>query len=379
MNDERSTLEAWMRRAMAEAALASGRTHPNPAVGALIVDQGTVVASGHTQPPPGAHAEVMAIAAWRSRGQPANPSTTLVVTMEPCCTHGRTPPCTQAIIDSGIRTVVIGATDPNPRHAGRGHAALRAAGITVLDGILAADCADQNLIFNHWIVHNRPLFAGKIATTIDGRIATRGGHSKWITGAAARADVMRWRRTFPAIAVGAGTVLADNPQLTARIAGEAEWTPLRFIFDRNLTTLRDTLPQVYTDEQRARTVIVAMERRAAEAASHAARLGVQSWALTECNNDGGLHAFAERCASEGITGLYIEGGAQLLSGFLRARLLDYLFAYRAPRLLADPAALAPFFGCEPPTIHAAIQLQNVRHATFGDDALMRGTVCYPPA
>ena len=228
--------EAYMRRALELARQGWGATHPNPMVGALIVEDGEIVAEGFHTKAGEPHAEIMAL---RALGRKPEPGATLYVTLEPCCTTGRTPPCTEAIIAAGIRRVVVGATDPNPRHAGHGFEVLRAAGVEVVTNVLAAECADLNLIFNHWIVQKRPLLAAKVATTIDGRIACRTGESKWITGEPARADVMRWRRLFPAIAVGAGTVASDDPQLTARLP-EGEWCPWRFVFDAALSTATPT-------------------------------------------------------------------------------------------------------------------------------------------
>jgi diaminohydroxyphosphoribosylaminopyrimidine deaminase/5-amino-6-(5-phosphoribosylamino)uracil reductase len=368
--------EALMREAIAEARAALGHTHPNPAVGAVLVHAGAIVARGHTAPAGGPHAEVAALRAFAATGLRPTAATTLVVTLEPCSTHGRTPPCTEAIRAAGIRRVIVGATDPNPRHAGRGFALLRAAGIEVTAGVLAGDCTDLNLIFNHWIRTGRPLLAGKIATTLDGRIATRTGAAKWITGAAARADVMRWRRYFPAIAVGAGTVLADNPRLTARAEDAPEWCPLRFIFDRRLATLAGDPPQVYGDAHRARTILVAPVARGAEAAEAAERLGIGCWPVAERDADGGLADFTTRCAREGITGVLIEGGARLLSALLEQQRLDYLLCYRAPLLFADSAALAPFAGLAPATPAAAIRLTDTRHAVFAEDQLLRGRVTY---
>ncbi len=365
-----------MRLAIAAARAAQGRTHPNPAVGAVILHRGEPVASGHTQPPGGDHAEIVALRRFRERGLQPDAGTTLVVTLEPCSTRGRTGACTEAILASGIRRVVAGATDPNPAHRGRGFAILREAGLEVRTGVLADECADLNLIFNWRMEHGAPLFAGKIATTLDGRIATRGGFSKWITGPAARQDAHRWRRYFPAIAVGSGTVLIDDPALTARIGGEPEWCPLRFVFDRSLVTLRDPPPRVYADPWRDRTILVTGDPRGAEAA--AAR-GLRCWVVEEQDGDGGLADFARRCRREEIGGVLVDGGSRLLSGFLKYRLLHYLLAYRSPHLLADAAALAPFTGQAPARIEDAIRLGGVRHATFGDDQLMRGFVVYPGA
>ncbi|MDR2863781.1 MAG: bifunctional diaminohydroxyphosphoribosylaminopyrimidine deaminase/5-amino-6-(5-phosphoribosylamino)uracil reductase RibD, partial [Puniceicoccales bacterium] len=186
----------WMRRALTLAKRAWGNTHPNPHVGALIVESGVIVAEGWHERAGDAHAEINTL---RALGRRPKPGATLVVTLEPCSTHGRTGACTTALLDAGISRVVAGTADPFPAHCGRGFALLREAGVEVVSGVLAGECADLNLIFNHRVTHGEPLVALKTATTLDGRIATRTGQSQWITGPEARADVMRWRRYFPAI------------------------------------------------------------------------------------------------------------------------------------------------------------------------------------
>lgn len=366
--------EAFMRRALEVARQGWGTTHPNPMVGALIVEDGQIVAEGFHAKAGEPHAEIMAL---RALGRKPEAGATLYVTLEPCCTHGRTPPCTEAIIAAGLKRVVVGATDPNPRHAGHGFEQLRAAGVDVTTNVLADDCADLNLIFNHWIVAQRPLLAAKVATTIDGRIACRTGESKWITGELSRADVMRWRRLFPAIAVGAGTVASDDPQLTAR-SKDGEWCPVRFVFDAALSTATlNPLPRLYTDAHRGRTVIVTSDRQHSVVVRKLEQLGVQVWLLPVADGAVDMAAFNTRCAREGITGVLVEGGSRLLSGLLKTRALDYLLSYRAPRLFADAASIPVATGLrvELPTV--GLRLSEVRHAVFGDDQLMRGRIIYP--
>jgi len=367
--------ETGMRKAIEAARFAQGHTHPNPAVGAVIWHDGHWVASGYTQPAGGPHAEIEALARFREQDLEPAATTTLFVTMEPCCTHGRTPPCTDAIIRSGIRNVVVGARDANPLHAGRGFEILRAAGIEVTEDVLADECDDLNLIFNHWIVARAPFFAAKMATTLDGRVALGNGDSKWITGALARADVMRWRGYFPAIAVGAGTVVADNPALTVRLAGEPVRAPRRFIFDRHLLCLEQAPDaRVFTDEFRARTVLVTGPAHERRARTFAARCGIDLWLIDDLGTAQGWGAFAQRCANEEICGVYFEGGPRLFSSLLVARALHYLFAYRAPKLVGDAAAPGPFVGMQWAAMNDVIQLHQVRHAVFGADDLMRGHI-----
>jgi diaminohydroxyphosphoribosylaminopyrimidine deaminase/5-amino-6-(5-phosphoribosylamino)uracil reductase len=368
--------EAPMRRALALAARAWGETHPNPMVGAVVVEDGRIVAEGWHARAGGAHAEVAALGAL---GRPPGPDATLVVTLEPCSTQGRTPPCVEAILGAGLRRVVVGAVDPNPAHAGRGLARLREAGVEVISGVLASECADLNLIFNHVIVKRRPLVAAKIATTLDGRIAARTGESKWITGEAARADVARWRRLFPAIAVGAGTVAADDPRLTAR-GPWGEWCPRRLVFDTRLLTaeLRPP-PHLYTDDHRERTVVVTGEDAPDRDVAVLEALGVTVWRLPAVDGSVAPEAWAAQCAAEGIVGVLVEGGARLLGGLLARRAVDYLLAYRAPLLLADAEAIPLATGLRVESLRQGIRLREVRHETFGDDALMRGAVVYPEA
>ncbi len=366
--------ELFMRQAIAVARRGWGDTHPNPLVGALIVEDDAVVAEGFHAKAGEPHAEINAL---RALGRKPRPGATLYVTLEPCCTHGRTPPCTDAIVDAGISRVVVGATDPNPAHAGKGFELLRAGGAEVVEGVLAADCADLNLIFNHWITTGRSLLAAKSGVTLDGKVATRTGDSKWITGEAARANGHLWRRYFPAIAVGAGTVRADNPRLTARVDG-VEWCPWRFVFDGLLRTVTDkSMPGVYTDEFRDRTIVVTTPHGGLGYVRKLNAMGVKAWVLNSTTPKVNFEDFRARCVQEGITGVFFEGGAQLLSEVLQARELDYLFTYHAPVLFADDKGKAILRGLRTESLAHAIRLQQVRHEVHGEDALMRGFVKYP--
>jgi diaminohydroxyphosphoribosylaminopyrimidine deaminase/5-amino-6-(5-phosphoribosylamino)uracil reductase len=366
--------EVFMRRALELARGVWGTTHPNPMVGAVIVEDGRIVAEGATAPDGGPHAERLALLA---RGKTPRPDATLYVTLEPCSTEGRTGACTDAIIASGIKRVVVGAKDPNPAHAGRGFDVLRAAGVEVVTGVIEDACTDLNLIFNHWITQQRPLIAAKAAVTLDGKIASRTGESRWITNERSRADVHRWRRLFPGIAVGAMTVLRDNPRLTARQDG-AEWCPWRFVFDGLLRTVVDqNLPRVYTDEFHDRTIVVTTPHGGLGYVRKLQELGVKVWVMDSPTQRVAFADFRQRCVAERIAGVYFEGGAQLVSEILRARQLDYLFIYRAPVLFADDKGRSIFSGLRPERLDQAIKLADIRHETFGDDELMRGRVVYP--
>lgn len=364
-----------MRRALAVARSVWGTTHPNPMVGALIVEDGHVVAEGATAPDGGPHAERLALLA---RGKTPRPGATLYVTLEPCCTHGRTGACTDAIIASGIKRVVIGATDPNPAHSGHGFEVLRAAGIEVLTGVLERECNELNLVFNHWITRNTPMIAAKVASTLDGKIACRTGESKWITNEKSRADVHRWRKLFPGIAVGAMTILKDNPRLTARREGEAEWCPWRFVFDGLLRTVVDkNLPSVFTDEFRERTIVVTTPHGGLGYVRKLRGMGIKVWIFESPTQRVAMADFRQKCAEERISGVLVEGGAQLISELLRVRQLDYLFAYHAPLLFGDEKAKTIFSGLRPEKVEQAIRIGDVRHEVFEGDVLMHGRVVYP--
>ncbi|TAG28877.1 MAG: bifunctional diaminohydroxyphosphoribosylaminopyrimidine deaminase/5-amino-6-(5-phosphoribosylamino)uracil reductase RibD [Verrucomicrobia bacterium] len=356
----------WMQRALDLARRGWGETAPNPLVGALILEDGQLVAEGWHARDGGPHAERVALAAL---GRRPRADATMLVTLEPCSTVGRTGACCDAILAAGITRVIIGATDPNPAHAGRGTGLLRAAGATVIEGVLAAECTDLNLIFNHWITTGRPLIAAKVATTRDGFCRPPQGAARWITGPAARADVHHWRRLFPAIAVGAGTVLSDNPALTRRwadLAGrEREDCGWRFVFDATLRTAAGDLatwPRVYADAWHERTTVVTSA--AADSASRA-RLeaaGVRVWAQETTRGARGWAEFSARCAAERISGVYLEGGAELLADASEAGAATYGFLYSNSRDAGLGWGGRVDWGFR----------SGVQESRFGDDTLRRG-------
>ncbi|MDR2429466.1 MAG: bifunctional diaminohydroxyphosphoribosylaminopyrimidine deaminase/5-amino-6-(5-phosphoribosylamino)uracil reductase RibD [Puniceicoccales bacterium] len=367
----------WMRRALALAQRAWGDTHPNPLVGALIVENDRVVAEGWHERAGGPHAEINAL---RALGRPPRKGASLVVTLEPCSTQGRTGACTEAILKAGgIARVIAGATDLSRAHAGNGFDVLRTGGIDVVTGVLAGECADLNLIFNHWAAHSRTFVALKTASTLDGRIATRAGQSRWITGPEARADVMRWRRYFPAIASSAVSVMADDARLTSRCAdGAAEWCPAaRFVFDRSLrlaeAIAKGRKLRVFEDAFAGRTTVVssnAMEHSAQAAVLR--RHGAALLFLPTENDSVFFETFKRHCADTGLTGVWVEGGAKFLGAWLRARTADYLFHYTAPVVMGDAQALPAFEGKECPSLADATVLHEVRRTSLGNDTLTRG-------
>jgi diaminohydroxyphosphoribosylaminopyrimidine deaminase/5-amino-6-(5-phosphoribosylamino)uracil reductase len=367
--------ESFMRRALDLALQGWGRTHPNPMVGAVIVENGKIVAEGFHAKDGTPHAEKVAFSRLKRKPKAG---ATLYVTLEPCSTPGRTGACTDDIIASGIKHVVYGAKDPHKEHAGNANTVLKDAGINVVSGFLESECEDINLIFNHHITYDTPFFAAKAAVTLDGRTATRSGDSKWITSDSARLDVHRWRRLFPAIAVGAGTVAKDNPKLTARLPGEEEWCPYRFVFDGRLRTVNDrSMPTLYTDQYKDKTIVVTTQHGGLGYVRKLKSMGVQVWTFDSKNQRVNLKEFRDRCNENKITGVFFEGGSTLLSELIQAKQIDYLYHYVAPIFLADEKAKAEFGGLRIDKIAHALRLNDVRYKVLESDFLMRGKVIYP--
>ena len=359
-----------MRRALALARRGWGCTHPNPMVGAVLVAGPAVLAEGWHERAGRAHAERVTLDRWPD---PVPPEATLYVTLEPCASSGRTPPCTDLILSRGVRRVVYAAADEDERHRGRGPRQLREAGVEVVGGVLAEEARDLNLLFHFRAATGRPLIAVKWAATLDGRTATRTGASRWITGEAAREDVHRWRRYFPAIGVGAGTVLQDDPQLTARIPGEPVHCPLRIVFDPSGRLAAHPKRHVFTDAFAERTLLVCRAEASAQLASSLPEIRQAILPPGGTNREW----LADLLTAEDAPGLYLEGGSRLHADFFGRGLVDYLFAYRAPLLFLDREAPGPATGLAPQTPAEALRLQDVRHSLLGDDQLLRGFLPAP--
>jgi len=364
-----------MQRALELAREGWGVTHPGPMAGALIVEDGHIVAEGSNGQPGTAGA---AKAAHAKLGRPPSEGATLVTNLEPGSYDGRTGESVEWFLGSGFKRLVVGANHPDSAQAGRGCDALRAAGVEVVAGVREAQCTDLNLIYNHWVARGSPLVAAKSAITLDGRVACRSGDARDLTGEAAQADVMRWRRLFPSIAVGADAVIARNPRLTARVPGEEEWCPWRFVFDGLLRSVADrSMPDVYTDFYRERTIVVTTPHGGMGYVRKLQALGVQVWILPSSTQRVPMTEFRKRCAQEKITGVFFEGDSPLVSQILQERQLDYLFIYRAPVLLADDRSKPVLSGLRTEKLQNAIRLAEVQHEILGGDTLTRGRVVYP--
>jgi diaminohydroxyphosphoribosylaminopyrimidine deaminase/5-amino-6-(5-phosphoribosylamino)uracil reductase len=319
-----------MRAALQLAERGLGRVWPNPAVGCVIADHaGHVVGRGFTQPGGRPHAETEAL---RAAG-PAARGATVYVTLEPCAHHGQTPPCADALVAAGIGRLVVALEDPDPRVEGRGLQRLREAGIAVEVGLLGTEAAELNAGFLSRVRNGRPLVALKLATSLDGRIAAGNGDSQWITGETARALGQRLRAGHDAVMIGSGTALADDPQLTCRLPGLAERSPMRVVMDGRLRLpLNSRL--VRGAAEGPATVLVTIEGHSDEWLTPYRKAGVR---IVEVPKNADGRPLADRALTAlgdlGITRLLVEGGAQLAASLVRADLVDRLHWFRAPGLI----------------------------------------------
>lgn len=362
----KSTTEAdrrHMAHALMLAARGLGRVSPNPAVGCVIVGDGRIVGRGWTQPGGRPHAETEAL---RRAGAAAR-GATAYVTLEPCSHHGETAPCAEALIGAGVARVVAATTDPDPRVDGRGLDMLRRAGIEVASGLLSGRARALNRGFVLHRTEGRPMVTLKLATTLDGRIATASGESKWITGAAARQGGHMLRAAHDAILVGSGTALADDPELTCRLPGLEDRNPLRVVLDSRLS-LPPQSRLVRTAGETPLLVFCSADADAARAAALEAA-GAELHRVPTAES-GGLDpaAVLGALAEAGVTRLLIEGGAGVAASFVGAGLVDAISWFRAARLIGGDG-LAAIRGFGLAALGAAPAFRRAAIADFGDDVL----------
>jgi diaminohydroxyphosphoribosylaminopyrimidine deaminase/5-amino-6-(5-phosphoribosylamino)uracil reductase len=317
-----------MRAALALASRGLGNAWPNPAVGCVLVRDGVVVGRGWTQPGGRPHAETQAL----DRAGEAARGTTAYVTLEPCSHHGRTPPCCDALIRAGVARVVAAQRDPDPRVDGRGLNRLRDAGIEVTEGLLEAEARALSAGFLKRITEGLPLVTLKLASTLDGRIATASGESRWITGAAARREVHALRARHDAVMVGSGTALADDPELTARIPGIHPVPMLRVVADARLR-LPPASKLVRTAREHPTWLLTGAGHRPSALAPYI-QAGVEVVVIRRGRN-GGLQPrpMLQALAARGVTRVLVEGGAGLAAALLQAGLVDRLVWFHAPGVM----------------------------------------------
>lgn len=333
--------EQFMKRAIELAKQGSGWTAPNPLVGAVVVKNGRVIGEGYHRKYGELHAERNALAACSE--DPAG--ATLYVTLEPCCHYGKTPPCTEIIIEKKIAKVVIGSRDPNPKVAGKGARILREHGIEVVEDYMREACDALNPVFFHYITTKTPYVVLKFAMTLDGKIATRTGASKWITGEAARNHVHQLRGRYAGILAGIGTVLADDPMLNCRIDGAHQ--PLRIILDSHLRIPMGSRLVRSAKEYPLLIVCNESTRDREEGTNRIQKLeeaGAKVWTLQEKNGHPDLNVLMQRLGEEKIDSVLIEGGGTVNEAALKAHIVHHVYAYIAPKIFGGEDAKTPVEG-----------------------------------
>ncbi|OIJ10714.1 riboflavin biosynthesis protein RibD [Anaerobacillus alkalilacustris] len=348
---------SYMHLALQLAERTKGQTSPNPMVGSVVVKNGEIVGMGAHLKAGTEHAEVHAI---KMAGEKAKEAT-IYVTLEPCSHHGKTPPCTDLIIKNGIKRVVIATLDPNPLVAGSGIEKLREANIEVEVGVLEQEARELNKVFFHFISNCTPFVTLKTATSLDGKIATSTGQSKWITGDAARTDVHQLRHEHDAILVGIGTVLADNPTLTTRIETGGK-NPIRIILDR---TLRTPLDSNIVINKEAETWVVTSVQAPKTKQDELEKLGVK--VVKVAHDKIKIKDLLQILGKKGITSLFVEGGSAVNDSFLRAHAINELITYIAPKLIGGKEAPTSFSGIGFSKIENALPLTIKEVKQIGDD------------
>lgn len=330
-----------MRAALREAAKGVGQTSPNPAVGAVLVVRGSIVARGHHRFAGCPHAEIECLTKF---DRPLPKEAILYVTLEPCSTQGRTPACTEALAQSGLKAIVIGAVDANPKHAGRGIEILRAAGLQVRAGVLAEESRALNVAFNKWIVTRRPFVIAKCGMSLDGRLTRRAGEDRWITSRTARGHANRLRASVDAILIGAETLRADNPRLTVReIRGARQ--PWRVVISRSGRLPKNA--HLFTDRFAERTLVYKNQP---------------------------LRRVLADLGKREITSVMIEGGGEVLGQALDQRLIDRAHIYLGAILSGGPILAFPGIGAAQSA--TAARLSNLHYEKIGHDIFLRGDTTY---
>ncbi|MDR0982915.1 MAG: bifunctional diaminohydroxyphosphoribosylaminopyrimidine deaminase/5-amino-6-(5-phosphoribosylamino)uracil reductase RibD [Culturomica sp.] len=358
----------YMRRAMELAENGKGWVNPNPLVGAVIVKDGRIIGEGWHERYGGLHAERNAL---KNATEPVEGSV-MYVTLEPCCHHGHTPPCTEAIIEAGISKVVIGLTDPNPKVSGKGILILKEAGIEVVLGVCEDELIRQNRVFLKYITTRLPWITMKSAMTLDGKIAAFTGDSKWVSGEESRMMVQRMRAENMGIMVGANTVKCDNPMLTCRLDGDVR-QPIRIIVDSKAGMPLDT--KVLQTANEYRTVIACTNRYSFERFRDIRKSGAEILVCSKSRNAHvNLKDMLQRLGKMGIDSILLEGGGSLNYSFLSSGLIDEVFMFIAPKFIGGSEALTPIEGLGIEEMSKAVPLKDVQVTTVGDDILINGRI-----
>ena len=350
----------YMQRAIELARKGVGWTSPNPMVGAVIVKDGRIIGEGYHEKCGELHAERNAIASLKESAEGA----TLYVTLEPCCHYGKTPPCTEAILEQKISRVYIGSRDPNPLVAGKGARILREHGVEVIEDFMRDECDALNPVFFHYITKKTPYVIMKYAMTLDGKIATRTGASKWITGEAARHHVHGLRGCYAAIMAGIGTVLADDPMLNCRIEGAHQ--PLRVIIDSNLRIPANS--RILETAGEYPTLIVCAEEN--DRTEEIRQCGAEVIALPDVNGRVSFKNLMEYLGNRQIDSVFVEGGGEIHESCMKAGIVNHVCCYIAPKILGGKDAKTPVEGLGVANMEEAMLLSNKKITTLGEDLLL---------
>ena len=350
----------YMQRAIELAQKGAGWTAPNPLVGAVIVKDGRIIGEGFHEKYGQLHAERNAIASLAESAEGA----VLYVTLEPCCHYGKTPPCTEAILEEKISKVYIGSRDPNPLVAGKGVKFLREHGIEVIEDFMRDECDALNPVFFHYITQKTPYVVMKYAMTMDGKIATASGESKWITGETARAHVQTLRGRYAAIMAGIGTVLADDPMLNCRLYGAHQ--PLRVIVDSHLRIPTDS--KILQTAREYPTLIVCAEEN--EAAEKIRACQAEVIALPDERGKVSMKRLMEYLGSRQIDSVLVEGGGELHEACRQAGIVRHVCCYVAPKILGGKEARTPVEGSGAATLTEALELSEPKITRLGEDVLL---------
>ena len=368
--EDRNRDEFWMKRALELAEKGMGHVSPNPMVGAVIVRDDEVLGEGFHEQYGQLHAERNALADCRRRGNDPG-GATIYVTLEPCCHYGKTPPCTEAIMENNLHRVVYGTTDPNPLVAGQGLDILRAAGVQVDGPVLEEESRDLNRIFFHYMTSGLPYVIVKYAMTADGKIATSTGDSKWITGEEARRHVHLTRKRVAAIMVGIGTVLMDDPMLNCRVEDGVD--PVRVICDSRLRIPADS--RIVKTAKEIRTIVACTKSRDPEQEQRAAVLREAGVELLQMDEDTEGHVDVEKLIRElgtmKIDSILIEGGSRLNFSVLKTGLASEIDVYIAPKFVGGAEARTPVGGAGFEKIADCVELAAPEIERFGPDVLLR--------
>lgn len=357
--------EQYMRRAIELARRGSGHVNPNPLVGAVIVRDGEILGEGWHEEYGKLHAERNAIAHAKEAGHSLEGST-IYVTLEPCCHYGKTPPCTEAIIEEGITRVVVGSDDPNPLVSGKGFHILREHGISVVTHVLKEECDAINQVFFHYIRTGCPFVGMKYAMTLDGKIACHTGDSRWVTGEEAREHVQILRNHYKGIMVGIGTVLADDPMLNCRMEGGRN--PVRIVCDDHLRIpVASKLVQTAKDQPVITACLPGADR---EKRKILEEKGVIIWEIPEDNGRIDLRFLMEKLGENKIDGILLEGGGTLNESALQAGIVSRVYCYLAPKIFGGAEARTPVEGRGVHLASEAWQLKEIHMCRFGEDILL---------